>query len=178
MSKATHTLNPTIIRAPAALAHIAEVVRREAEARRGLELHCVTPGGTPHVVAPADRLAEAASILDDTAGDLRGTLALLDADDLADDPPSPCEFAGFVPAVAGAAAVATYAPTRAEVADLELVRRAHDLMRLAGDRLPASIRVRLVVWSGLVLDGTSRPVVPPAGVAALAEAGAAGPPVA
>jgi hypothetical protein len=42
-------------------------------------------------------------------------------------------------------------------------------MRLAGPRLPASIRARLVAWSGLLLDGTTRPVVTPAGAAALAK---------
>ena len=47
-------------------------------------------------------------------------------------------------------------------------------MRLAGDRLPASITMRLVVWSWLVLDGMTRPVVTPSGAAALAAAEAAG----
>src|SRR5215208_6669656 len=102
MSKATRTLNPTIAQAPALLELVARTCRREADSRRGYELHLATPGGVHYVVTPADRLAEAASVLDDTAGDLRGTLGLLDAEELAGDPPSPCEFSSFVPTVPGA----------------------------------------------------------------------------
>jgi hypothetical protein len=161
MPTAPRILSPSVADAPALLGRIAEACRREAEARKGDEVHQTTPGGILYVVVPSDRFAEAASILDDTAGDLRGTLALVGAEP--DDWMASAEFAD-------GEAAASYLPTQAELDDLELVRCAHDLVRLAGDRLPASLRQRLVAWSGLVLDGTSRPAVTPAGASALSAA--------
>jgi hypothetical protein len=161
MSTAVRILSPTVADAPALLALVAEACRREAEAREGLELHLTTAGGTPYVAVPSTTLAEAASVLSDVAADLTGTLALVGA-----EPENWMASAEF----ADGEAAASYEPTPAELDDLELVRCAHDLVRLAGERMPASLRQRLVAWSGLVLDGTGRPAVTPAGVAALAAA--------
>jgi hypothetical protein len=191
MPTATHTLNPMIAQVPALLELVARTCRREADDRlRGLEFHLARPSGSGYdVVRPAERLAEAASILDDTAGDLRGTLRLLEvnADDEAD--------AGVLEALRGAVHAADDAratlgvlcdagvslilgparsPTPAEERAVAQARAVHGLIQ-NDPAMPASLRSRLVTYAGLLLDREERAVaLTPAGLAALERAEAAG----
>jgi hypothetical protein len=189
MLQASSSLTLELAQAPALLELVARTCRREADARRGLELHCATPGGVHHVVVPADRLAELASILDDATGDLRGTLGLLevDADDEAD--------AGVLHALRGAFAGDDAAahptlgvlcdagvslilgparsPTPAEERAVAQARAVHGLIQ-NDPAMPASLRSRLVTYAGLLLDREERGVaLTPAGLAALRAADAA-----